>query len=151
MGTARRARGSDRGCRQRAAQATACPSSWPCSSCLHLLGGAAFAVSVGVAWLDLTSLAQYVWFSFASARGASEPRPRGAPGRGVRPTSALAHQLTVGQPVHLAPSLDAARGDTEPAIRRGQRTRVEAGARGEPVTPRCCGSAPPSRDDAGGG
>src|SRR5215218_5010608 len=37
MGTARPARGSDRGCRQRAAQATACPSSWPCSSCLHLL------------------------------------------------------------------------------------------------------------------
>src|SRR5215212_590359 len=29
---ARRARGSDRGCRQRAAQASACPSSWPCSS-----------------------------------------------------------------------------------------------------------------------
>src|SRR5829696_6315203 len=48
-----------------AAQATACPSSWPCSSCLHLLGGAAFAVCVGVAWLDLTSFEQYVWFSFA--------------------------------------------------------------------------------------
>src|SRR5437016_11779666 len=48
--------------------------------CLHLFGGAAFAVSVGVAWLDLTSLAQYVWFPFASARGASEPRPRGVPG-----------------------------------------------------------------------
>ena len=31
------------------AQATASPSSWPCSSCLHLLGGAAFAVCVGVA------------------------------------------------------------------------------------------------------
>src|SRR5215208_978061 len=46
---ARRARESDRGCRQRAAQASACPSSWPCSSCLHLLDGAAFAVSVGVA------------------------------------------------------------------------------------------------------
>src|SRR5215204_1002607 len=50
MGTARPARGSDRGRRQRAAQATACPSSWPCSSCLHPLdGAAAFAVSVGVA------------------------------------------------------------------------------------------------------
>jgi hypothetical protein len=34
------------------------------------VGGAAFAASVGVAWLDLTSLAQYVWFSCASARGA---------------------------------------------------------------------------------
>src|SRR5215204_3950435 len=45
----RPARGSDRGCRQRAAQATASPSSWPCSSCLHLLGGAALAVSLGVA------------------------------------------------------------------------------------------------------
>src|SRR5215218_4468559 len=32
MGTARPARGSDRGYRQRVAQATACPSSWPCSS-----------------------------------------------------------------------------------------------------------------------
>src|SRR5215216_4769896 len=53
----------------------------------NLLGGAAFAVSLGVAWLDLTSFEHYVWFSFASARGASGPRPRGAPGRGVRPTS----------------------------------------------------------------
>src|SRR5215218_8985995 len=49
MGTARPAHGSDPGCRQRAARATARPSSWPCSSCLHLLGGAAFAVCVGVA------------------------------------------------------------------------------------------------------
>jgi len=38
-----------------------------------LLGGAAFAVSVGVAWLDLTSFEEYVWFSFASARGAAGP------------------------------------------------------------------------------
>src|SRR2546421_12073497 len=36
---ARPERGSDRGCRQRAAQATAGPFSWPWSSCLHLLGG----------------------------------------------------------------------------------------------------------------
>jgi hypothetical protein len=31
------------------------------------LGGAAFAVSVGVAWLDLTSFEQYLWFSFVGA------------------------------------------------------------------------------------
>ena len=49
--------------------------------------------------------------------------------------AAVAHQLAVGHLGHLAPSLGAARGDTEPAVRRGQRTRVEAGARGEPVTP----------------
>src|SRR5688572_13469504 len=49
--------------------------------------------------------------------------------------AAVAHQLAVGQLVHLAPGLDAARGDAQPAVRRGQRTRVEAGARGEPVTP----------------
>jgi hypothetical protein len=46
-------------CGRSAAQATACPSSWPSSSCLHLLAGAGFAVSVGVAWLDLTSFEQY--------------------------------------------------------------------------------------------
>jgi hypothetical protein len=34
------------------------------------LGGAAFAVSVGVAWLDLTSFEQYIWVAFASARPA---------------------------------------------------------------------------------
>src|SRR5215204_2355943 len=49
--------------------------------------------------------------------------------------AAVAHQLAVGQLVHLAPGLDAARGDAEPAVRRGQRARVEAGAGGEPVTP----------------
>ncbi|RCG28695.1 hypothetical protein DQ384_23460 [Sphaerisporangium album] len=27
-----------------------------------MLGGAAFAVSVGVAWLDMTGFEQYVWF-----------------------------------------------------------------------------------------
>src|SRR5215217_9734601 len=39
----------------------------------NLLGGAAFAVSLGVAWLDLSSFEHYVWFSFAvvvSRRGA---------------------------------------------------------------------------------
>src|SRR5215216_649011 len=68
---ARPARGSDRGRRQRAAQATACPSSWPCSSFLHLLRGAAFAVSVGVATLDLISFEQYVWFLFVGVVAAT--------------------------------------------------------------------------------
>jgi hypothetical protein len=45
------------------------------------LGGAAFAVAVGVAWLDLISFEQYVWFSFASARGASGPRHAACPPR----------------------------------------------------------------------
>src|SRR6266536_4594593 len=49
--------------------------------------------------------------------------------------AAVAHQLAVVQLVHLAPSLDAARGDAEPAVRGGQRTRVEAGERGEPAPP----------------
>jgi hypothetical protein len=31
----------------------------------------AFAVSVGVAWLDLTSFEQYVWFSFVGAVAAT--------------------------------------------------------------------------------
>ena len=63
------------------------------------------------------------------------------PGHAARPAeasdqpAAVAHQLAAGQLVHLAPSLDAARGDTEPAVRRGQRTWVEAGVRDEPVTP----------------
>jgi len=61
---------------ERAAQATACSSSWPCSSCLHLLGGAAFAVSVGVAWLD-QSFEQYVWFSFVGAVAATVRCPPG--------------------------------------------------------------------------
>src|SRR5580704_17322541 len=58
-------------------------------------------------------------------------RPAGASDQ----PAAVAHQLAVGQLVHLAPSLDAARRDAEPAVRRGQRTRVEAGVRDEPVTP----------------
>src|ERR1017187_6472637 len=75
-----------------------------------------------------------------SVRKASTPlrpvEPLG-PGHAARPAeasdqpAAVAHQLAVGQLVHLAPSLDAARRDTEPAVRRGQRTRVEAGARGD--------------------
>src|ERR1035437_7850275 len=59
--------------------------------------------------------------------------PRGVPAEASDQPAAVAHQLAVGQLVHLAPGLDAARGDAEPAVRGGQRTRVEAGARGEPV------------------
>ena len=33
------------------------------------MGGAAFAVSVGVAGLDLSSFEQYVWFSFVRCSG----------------------------------------------------------------------------------
>src|SRR2546429_104544 len=64
-----------------------------------------------------------------------------APGHAARPAeasgqpAAVAHQLAVGHLVHLAPSLDGARGDAKPAVRRGQRTRIEAGVRAEPVTP----------------
>src|SRR5690606_12883330 len=47
--------------------------------------------------------------------------------------AAVAHQLPAGQLVLLAPGLDPARRDAEPAVRRGLRARVEAGARGEPV------------------
>jgi hypothetical protein len=38
------------------------------------LGGAAFAVSVGVAWLDPTSFEQHVWFSFVGAVAAESGR-----------------------------------------------------------------------------
>src|SRR6202140_1440482 len=88
-----------------------------------------------VAWLDLTSFEQY---ACSSSLRPVEPL---SPGHAARPAeasdqpAAVAHQLAVGHLVHLAPSLDAARGDAEPAVRRGQRTRVEAGACGEPVTP----------------
>jgi hypothetical protein len=85
--------------------------------------------------LDLTSFEQYVWFSFASAGRASGPRPRRVPAEASDQPAAVAHELAVGQLVHLAPGLDAAQRDAEPAVRRGQCTRVEAGARGEPVTP----------------
>ena len=49
--------------------------------------------------------------------------------------AAVAHQLAVGKLVYLAPGLDAARGDAEPAVRCGLPARVETGARGEPVAP----------------
>jgi hypothetical protein len=75
------------------------------------LGGAAFAVSVGVAWLDLAGFEQYVWFSFASTHGASGPRPRDVPAEASDQPAAVAHQLAAGQLVHLAPGLDATRGD----------------------------------------
>jgi len=39
------------------------------------LRGAAFAVSVGVAWVDLTSFEQYVWFSFVGAVAALPSYP----------------------------------------------------------------------------
>src|SRR4029450_11361489 len=44
--------------------------------------------------------------------------------------AAVAQQLAVGQLVHLAPGLDAARGDAEPAVRGGQRPRGEGGGGG---------------------
>src|SRR5450759_4508174 len=47
-----------------------------------LLRGAAFAVSVGVAWLDLTSFEQYVWFSFVGVP--AEPSARGRAARSPR-------------------------------------------------------------------
>src|SRR4051812_15993001 len=46
--------------------------------------------------------------------------------------AAIAHQLPVGQFVRLAPGLDAAWGDAEPTVGRGQLARIEAGARHEP-------------------
>src|SRR5215217_5435037 len=60
---------SDRGCRQRAAQAAACPSSWPCSS----------RSPSASPWLDLTSFEHHVWFAFAvvvTGRGAGLRRSR---------------------------------------------------------------------------
>src|SRR3712207_541466 len=48
--------------------------------------------------------------------------------------AAVAHQVAAGQLVRLAPGLDPARGDAEPAVWRVQRARVEAGPRGEPVS-----------------
>src|SRR5215217_2456577 len=51
-----------------------------------------------------------------------------------RQPATVAHQLAVGHLVHLAPRLDAARGDAKPAVRRSQRTRIEAGARDEPLS-----------------
>jgi hypothetical protein len=70
---------------QRAAQATACPSSWPCSSCLHLLDGAAFAVSVGLAWLDLTSFEQYACSPSPARSRQQSPVYLIGPGHAARP------------------------------------------------------------------
>src|SRR4051794_41901485 len=49
--------------------------------------------------------------------------------------AAVAHQLAVGQLVHLAPSLDAAWGDAEPAVRRARGRGGEDGGRAEPGPP----------------
>src|SRR5215210_1731798 len=54
-------------------------------------------------------------------------------GRGFEP-AAVAHQLAAGQLVGLAPGLDPARGDAKPAVPPVLGTRVEAAARGEPVS-----------------
>src|ERR1035437_1588496 len=69
----------------------------------------------------------------ASTKESTPLPPMGppAPGHAARPAeasdpaAAVAHQLAVGQLVHLAPSLDAARGDAGPAVRRGPRQRGE--------------------------
>jgi hypothetical protein len=42
---------------------------------------------------------------------------RGVPAEASDQPAAVAHQLAVGQLVHLAPGLDAARGDAEPEVR----------------------------------
>jgi hypothetical protein len=47
-------------------------------ACLHLLRGAAFAVTVGVARLDKTSFEQYVWLSFVGAIAATVHRLPGS-------------------------------------------------------------------------
>src|SRR4051794_4462169 len=49
--------------------------------------------------------------------------------------AAVAHQLTIRQLVHLAPSLHTSGRDAEPPVRRGLCPRVEAGAFGEAVAP----------------
>jgi hypothetical protein len=54
---------------------------------------AAFAVSVGVAWLDLTSCEQYVRFTFVGAVAATA---RCLLDRRCRPGSATAVRLTLG-------------------------------------------------------
>jgi hypothetical protein len=58
------------------------------------LGGAAFAVSVGVAWLDLTSFEQYVWFSFIGAVAATV---NCLPDRRCRPGWRDAHAADAGR------------------------------------------------------
>src|SRR4051812_8543264 len=90
-------------------------TSWVSATC-----GAGDRVSVVVAVLIVSP-------SVAPIRRASRS------GASDQPT-AVAHQLAVGQFVHLAPSLHTSRPDAEPAVRRGQVPRVEAGARGEAVS-----------------
>src|SRR5580700_8965445 len=70
-----------------------------------------------------------------TARRASGPGHAARPAEASDQPAAVAHQLAAGQLVRLAPSLDPERGDAEPAVRRGQRPRVKARVRGEPVTP----------------
>lgn len=142
---------------------------------LHLLGGAAYAVSVGVTWLDLTSVEQYLWFFFGGRGRANRLPPiyrKCRPGRDARwvepgrvtlgvdtmhprwlgscsllaPATRRARprrqinlrpagtSTLAGHLVHLAPSPDSARGGAETPLQRGQCTRFEVGARGEPVT-----------------
>src|ERR1035437_7352895 len=136
---------------------------------------------LGVAWLDLTSFEQYVWFSFlgavgatgwflpdrrcrpgcatpvrltlAGSRSAQEPRhprrfgpwslwvpPPGVPPEASDQPAAVAHQLAVGQLVHLAPGLDAARGDAEPEVRVA-RARGSKPVRAANRSARSCDSA----------
>src|SRR5664279_192092 len=78
-------------------------------------------VSVLVAVL-IVSLSGEVGAAFAVCRGSDQP-------------VSVAHQFAVGQLVHLTPRLDAAGGGAKPRVRSGQRTRVEAGVRDEPVAP----------------
>jgi hypothetical protein len=64
------------------------------------LGGAALAVSVGVAWLDPTSVEQYVWFSFVGAVAAPVAVYLiGGVGRGVATLGARTKASTPLRPV----------------------------------------------------
>jgi hypothetical protein len=63
----------------------------------------------------------------ASAHGASGPGHAARPAEASDVRAAAVHQLAVGRLVHLAPSLDAARGDAEPAVRRGTAWPAHAG------------------------
>lgn len=66
-------------------------------------------------------------------RGDSLRRGACPDGTSVHP-AAVAHQFAMVQLIHLASRLDAARGDPEPVVRRGQRSLVEPSAHGEAVT-----------------
>src|SRR5689334_12704472 len=94
----------------------------PCTrirSWLSAAGSAGDFVSVLVAMLIVPPS---VGAPSGPARASGQPAP-------------VPHQLAARQFVHLAPGLDAARGNPEPAVWRSQLTRVEAGTRGEPVPP----------------